>query len=279
MQQEFPNAGVRTSAQLFSFHGDDFPSKPTKSSKFECINTKWFYTQFGDSNGTGGRAQDIIPLQDTEGRVLGGGVSLSGEAATNAGASNMIEGLKTNLLKMQEWMQGNAKQIQSLAEVQSNNQARMDRIESIVEENSKNIEALTKVQSAIEERTRDGAEENTGGQLEALAKEQAAGAEQLRQVLQQMAKVSEDMTHEFKQQRQKGQRQSQGSDAAATTRTPCPHNVRPPPRKIDKLIVGYDYGRKVTAADVRFRGAKKPSAPSSKNIAGKVNSEEKKRSI
>jgi hypothetical protein len=73
VQSEFrgPPVNTRESAQLFSFHGDDFPSRVWKHKRFEELKSKWFFTRLGDADGTGGRWQGIIPLQDEKGRVIG----------------------------------------------------------------------------------------------------------------------------------------------------------------------------------------------------------------
>ena len=73
-------------------------------------------------------------------------------------------------------------------------------------------------------------------QLKTLANGQA----KLREALEQNAKVSADMVTELKKQRH------QNKNQAPEKRAECPHNVHPPPRKIDKPVVGYDYGKSST---------------------------------
>lgn len=276
MQQEFPNEGVRTGAQLFSFKDDNFPSKPAGSSKFDSINTKWFYTQFGDSTGTGGRAQDIIPLQDAEGRILDYGGGSKENTAAGADGSEGKQELGRNLQAMRELMEGNAAQIKSLAEIQINNQHRMEKLESLVEENSKQIKALTEFQSADQDHAQNGTENDVKNQIEALGAQHAKAAEQLRQVLQQLTKASEGMTQELQRQRQKGQVQDQNSTGPAATTVSCSHNVKPPPRKLYKQVIGFDYGPKTAAANAKAGFAKGLPPPSSRDAIPKANGVNKK---
>ncbi|KAF2431739.1 hypothetical protein EJ08DRAFT_696219 [Tothia fuscella] len=62
---------TRESAQLFSFHGEDLPGKMTRNKTFEHLKSKWFYSQLGGAHATGVRGQEIIPIQDERGWVVG----------------------------------------------------------------------------------------------------------------------------------------------------------------------------------------------------------------
>ena len=193
--------------------------------------------------------QDVIPVQDSEGNVLGGG----GGAEKGAGGSGSGggEAMEKMMQKMQELMEGNASQIKTLAETQFKNNKRFERMETLVEENATQIRALSEGDSANREHMKEVMQEHRD-QLKALADGQAASAEWLQQALEQSTKASSEMAKELKRQRQ--QSKSHGGTAAvntttAETRVDCPHDVHPPPRKIDKTIVGYDYGQKfVTGA-------------------------------
>ena len=114
-----------------------------------------------------------------------------------------------------------------------------------MEENAGRIKTLSQGQSDNQEQMKELLKQNQE-QLKTLADGQAASTEKLQEALEQSAKASTDMVKELKKQRQQNRSQ------AATTIVPekeaeCPHNVHPPPRKIDKPVIGYDYGQKSTA--------------------------------
>ena len=223
---------MRSSPQLFSFEGDKFPQKTANDKKFEHLTTKWFYSQIGDSDGTGGRLQDIIPLQALDGRVLTGGSSGS-DSGLGAAFQNALQ-------VMQSLMEGNNSQIRTLIEIQSDNE-RFARMERSVEENAGRIKTLSQGQSDNQDQMKELLKHNQE-QLKTLADGQAASAEKLQEALDKSAKASADMVTEIKKQRH----QNKNQVAAATgseKRIECPHNVRPPPRKIDKPVVGCDYGQ------------------------------------
>ena len=227
---------MRSSPQLFSFGGDKFPQKTANDKKFEHLTTKWFYSQIGDSDGTGGRLQDIIPLQASDGTVLTGGSSGSGSGFGTA--------FQNALQIMQSLMEGNNSQIRTLIDIQSDNNERFARMERSVEENAGRIQTLSQGQSDNQEQMKELLKQNQE-QLKTLADGQAASADKLQKALEQSAKASADMVTELKKQRH--QNKSQAATATGPEkRAECLHNVHPPPRKIDKPVIGYDYGQKST---------------------------------
>ncbi|KAK3725999.1 hypothetical protein LTR37_000147 [Vermiconidia calcicola] len=80
LQTHFPDAS-RPGPQLFSFKTDDLLSKVWKHPAFSHLKSKWMYIAFSDtqSEGLGGAAQGIIPVQDAEGNMLGGTAPASPE--------------------------------------------------------------------------------------------------------------------------------------------------------------------------------------------------------
>ncbi|KAL2043074.1 hypothetical protein N7G274_004134 [Stereocaulon virgatum] len=331
VEQEYPNTGVRTHPQLFSFQGDALPRKTANNKKFEHLTTKWFYCQIGDSDRTDGRMQDIIPAQDGEGNILVGGGG-GGGGIDRAG----MEAMERMMRKIQELMEGNASQIKTLAETQAKNNERSERVDKMIEENSAQIKTLqtqnkeqterinemveenaaqikvlvetqaqnnersSRVEKMIEgnaaqikalaeiepqndknfERVEKLVEENANqiravsegesanwdhmkvlmqeqrDQLKALADGQSASAKSLRDALEQSNKASSEVTKELKRQRQQNKSQvSFESIPPIEDRANCPHDVHPPPRKIDKKIVGYDYGQRKSATGVKEKPA------------------------
>ena len=186
-------------------------------------------------------------MQDASGRVLSGG----GEAAASARAG-ISEDVEKGMQRMQALMEGNAAQIKALVDVQSKTQERMERVERVLEQNSSQIKALTE---ADQEGMR-GLVEQSKQQLQAVADGQAASAEQLQRALEQNAKVSGDMARELKRQRQQGRSESRVEPGTKERGDVCTHNVHPPPRKIDRPIVGYDYGQNPNAGAKESTGNK-----------------------
>ncbi|KXT01226.1 hypothetical protein AC578_3789 [Pseudocercospora eumusae] len=74
VQAHFPDC-TRPGPQLFSFKTTDLLAKAWKHAAFEHLKSKWMYIAFSDtsSHGLGGAAQGIIPVQDAQGNMLGGG--------------------------------------------------------------------------------------------------------------------------------------------------------------------------------------------------------------
>lgn len=262
VQSEYPDAGVRTSPQLFSFNGDKFPYKTANDKKFDHLKTKWFYSQIGDSDGTGGRPQDVIPVQNGKGELLG----IEGAAADAAGGPAPSGAGNEQLERIRELVEANASQIKSLTETQSNDRGRMERMEKMIEENAIQVKALSESQAASQEQMKEIVEQNAAqikalsegqsanheqtknfikqniDQLASLAKGQATTTEHLKQALEQSAKASSDMVKELKKQRQHHQSQT-ANGTVAESRVDCAHNVHPPPRKIEKTVIGYDYAK------------------------------------
>ena len=141
-------------------------------------------------------------------------------------------------------MEGNNSQIRTLIDIQSENNERFARLEQSVEENAGRIKTLSQGQSDNQDQMKELLKQNQE-QLKTLADGQAASAEKLQETLEQSAKASADMFTELKKQRHQNKTQA-ATATRSDKRAQCPHNVHPPPRKIDKQVVGYDYGQKST---------------------------------
>ena len=162
---------------------------------------------------------------------------------------------------MQSLMEGNNSQIRTLIDIQSDNNERFARMERSVEENAGHqIKTLSQGQSSDNQSMQmNELLKQNQEQLKILADGQAASAAKLQEALEQSAKVSADMVTELKKQRHQNKSQAAAAAAAATgpeKRAECPHNVHPPPRKIDKPVIGYDYGQKSTTTEGKTASAK-----------------------
>ena len=139
-------------------------------------------------------------------------------------------------------MEGNNSQIRTLIDIQSENNERFARLEQSVEENAGQIKILSQGRSDSQNQMKELLKQNQK-QLKTLTDGQAASAMKLQEVLEQSAKASADMVTELKKQRNQNKNQA-ASATGYEKRAECPHNVHPPPRKIDKPVVGYAYGQK-----------------------------------
>ena len=242
---------MRHGPQLFSFQGDNFFSKPASSKKFEKLQTKWFYTQFGDATGTQGRAQDIVPFQDWDGQILGGAAAAptkgvdkgkgradaddndessstagvgAGDGGKGLGPGFDMSALVEALHSSQAMLETNNAQIAQLAESQGRDQERMERVERMLEENAKQMASVTRSHVQTQEQNRVLAEQNA------------------------------KLIRELRKQRITPQTQATTTAAAAvpaeqqTQGEGCAHNVHPPPRKLDKHLIGYVYEKEAKEA-------------------------------
>lgn len=143
-----------------------------------------------------------------------------------------VEGLQ----RLQLVMEANGAQIKALAEAQYRSQNRIERIEKMVEENATQIKKLAEAQSTSHKRMKKQMEESRE-QLKPLVDVQAASAEQLRQALEHSANATGNLAKELKHQRQRSEVQD-ATKTAALKESSVSHDVRPPPRKLDTIIVG-----------------------------------------
>ena len=274
IQSEYPDQGTRNGPQLFSFKEDNFPSKPSTNKKFEHLNTKWFYTQFGDATGTGGRHQDVIPLQDWNGQINSGAGSVGsgskrdlgekkeGETDQTQGGKESINVsvLAESLQNTQSILEKNNEQIAQLAKNQARSQERMERMEKLFE---KSRQTLTESHLKSQQQRREYEEENAK-QLEALAKSNLKVQQQNQALSKENAKLLRELQNQRTQQQQPaqtpGNSKTNGQVDQAPSPTQCSHDVHPPPRKIDKQLVGYAYGQD-SPKRVKPKGVKQPDIP------------------
>lgn len=232
------------------------------------MKTQWFYAQFGDATGTGGRTQEIIPLQDYAGRVLSGHGAVSDvdgsrrrkgkEKATSGGDNESsgidLSGLADILHSTQSIIETNNAQIAQLTESQARDQERVERAEKVIEENAQQLRSLTQSHAAAQK------------QIQALA--------------EQNAKLLRELKKQRTQPPKSEPSPAPAVPAAPTSKTPngavsgggpnetkeaCPHDVQPPPRKIDKPLVGYAYDKAKSARmksnALSTGSAKRPAPP------------------
>lgn len=280
METEYPNQGTRHGPQFFSFVGDDFPKKPATNPKFEHLKTKWFYSQFGDASTTGGRTQEIIPLQDWDGRIIRGGEGDEaphkavhqnddkgkGKAIENdeveddedeksdkrqrKGESDHFDfsGLASSLASAASIADTNNAQVSQLAESQyrdqeaiQQQQERMQRVEALVEENAAQLQALAKSHIRAQQQNRELAEQN---------------ARILRELKRQRAQTQtlvEALAGKEGPGRAEGREKEQGEIEGLHV------VVHPPPRKIDRVMVGYAYQLGEDGDAAKSSPAKRPA--------------------
>lgn len=107
VQAHFPGT-TRPGPQLFSFRDPDLLSKAWKHERFAHLKTKWLYISFSDapSDGLGGAAQGIIPVQDAHGNMLGGGSPASPELLGKmGGVKKEAKGVRNEISKLEEWFE------------------------------------------------------------------------------------------------------------------------------------------------------------------------------
>ena len=223
VQEEYPDQGVRNGAQLFSFSGDNFLSKPSTNKRFKHLKTKWMYTQIGDATGTSGRNQQIIPIQDESGNVLGGSMNGGGVEGFDATA------LSRNLEKMQDLMSQTLSQVQKLAEEQAANQARMDDLRALVQENAEQIKALSSSTNSNSKSNADPSSSISMPELQSFLHQTSTQIQSLTTTNRDLATNLENILI---------------TQAPKQNGVPsvCTHNIKPPPRKLDRPVLGYDYG-------------------------------------
>lgn len=135
----------------FSSPGNNLPSKASINKKFDHLNTKELYIQFGDT-GTGGRYQDIIPLQDWDGQVNSGaegvgsgskqdlakGEDVETDQAMGGEGGISMSALAESLQNTEAVIEKNIKQDAQLAQNQAWGQERIERMEKVIEGHAQN---------------------------------------------------------------------------------------------------------------------------------------------
>ena len=229
------------------------------------MKKSWFYSQFGDATGTGGRPQNIIPLQDWDGQTISGAGSVGSGAKQDLGQSKDIEtgqtlgaeggtnasALAERLQNTQAVLEKNNEQIAQLVKNQANGQERMERMERLLE---KNTQTLTESHLKSQEQSRQHEEENAK-QLQALAKSNLKAQQQNQELLKENAKLLRELQNQRTEQQQPPGKSKTNGEVGQ-----CSHDVHPPPRKIDKQLVGYAYGQDPPKR-AKSKGVKQPDTP------------------
>ena len=220
---------------------------------------QWAFSQIGYPDGSYQILHSNIPTRDRDERTLANGFS---ENSTAQLAST--HQLAIQLQETQELLQATALHVGSLAQRQSEAEERMDDIARIVQTNALEIKSLLKSQTVAQDHLTKLAEQNLTqikslsenrnadpelmsdfmrrheAQLRSLVEAQETGFGRLNQALECSNKASNNMLKELKRQQRKNQ--AFPTDGASDEVHPCSHNVHPPPRKLDRVVVGYDYG-------------------------------------
>ena len=188
---------------------------PSTNKKFKHLNTRWFYTQFGDATGTGGRQQDIIPLQDSDGQIRSGagsagsgskqdlGKSKDGETDQTLGGEGGINAsaLEEILQSTQAILEKNNEQIAQLAKNQAQGQERMERMEKVFE---RSMQTLTDSQLKSQLQSRELEEENAK-QLQALVKSNVEVQQQNLEISKENGKLLRELQNQRSQKQQSAQ--------------------------------------------------------------------------
>ncbi|KAK3064380.1 hypothetical protein LTS18_007688 [Coniosporium uncinatum] len=163
VQAQFPEDAVRPAPQLFSFKGDDFPGKAAKNKAFEELKNKWFYTQLGDSTGTGGRSLSLLPAQGYDGTIIArssgppDSAAAEGESAGAGGFQEAGEMLKA-LQSLQGTVEEMAKDVHKVTEAQGKGQEQVGGIVQLLDLQATNQERMRQSldnQAETQERIRE----------------------------------------------------------------------------------------------------------------------------
>ena len=188
----------------------------------------------GDATGTGGRPQELIPLQDESGNILSGAGGGGTSSGSKTGGLDVSE-LSKSLEQMQKIMEQNAAQVQTLA------QSRMDKLQEILEENASQIRKLLEHGSATNKHVQELQDQNVSQLKELTSISSTISTE-----------ISSQLSTKFDSLIEASQKREMQSD----TSSPCTHNVRPPPRKLDRKVVGYEYGQQRISSSTQSTSAK-----------------------
>ena len=228
------------------------------------MKTQWFYAQFGDATGTGGRPQEILPAQDYTGRFIGGGGSggdsvdvpskggkgksraSNDDDEPNGNGSGSGGGFDMNALaeclqSTQAMLESNNAQIAQLTESQAREQERVSRAESILQETANQLQTVTRSHAASQKQNQELAEQNLK-LIKELRKSRNVMMTTGQQQQQQQQEQQKQPQPEKQVQQPTDTTQPQMSQSEMQAKAEaCAHNVHPPPRKIDKQLIGYAY--------------------------------------
>ncbi len=145
-------------------------------------------------------------------------------------AANTIDNTSQHL---QETLAEISSQIASLADAQSRTEDHLLRTETLCQETASQINLLIQNQTHLLQHFQK-LEANHNSHLQSLEETQATHTEQLQQMLASNTDAVNDLGGKIDEWRISHDELGSGVG--------CGHNVHPPPRKIDRPVVGYDYG-------------------------------------
>lgn len=157
----------------------------------------------------------------------------------------LVESQIASQKKMDEMMEQNATQVRKLTE---DYDAIIKRMESALEKNTTQIKELAENQKCIQQQQAEPAppsQTNDNGAItKALQSAIDQNASQIKQVSEGQGKLIaafDDMLKEFKRQSKQQIIQPPPAPPSSSGASCQVHNVHPPPRKIARTVVGYDY--------------------------------------
>lgn len=157
----------------------------------------------------------------------------------------LVESQIASQKKMDEMMEQNATQVRKLTE---DYDAIIKRMESALEKNTTQIKELAENQTRIQQQQAEPAPPSktngNGAITQTLQSAIDQNASQIKQVSEGQGKLIAafgDMLKEFKQQSKQQIIQPPPAPPSSSGASCQVHNVHPPPRKIGRTVVGYDY--------------------------------------
>ncbi|KAM3424868.1 hypothetical protein BST61_g6845 [Cercospora zeina] len=178
VQANFPGVS-RPSPQLFTLNDPDMLSRTWKHPAFEHLRSRWMHIALSDrvSNGLGGAAQGITPLQDAQGNMLGGSApssppprqqSIRHRQEQDSQPGDIDSRLERVTHMMERSTESIDKLVQSQADSQHHGQGYFDtsllavhfgKMTDLLASNVENIESMSKKQFEHEQRLTDALEE------------------------------------------------------------------------------------------------------------------------
>jgi uncharacterized coiled-coil protein SlyX len=220
---------VRESAQLFSFKGDDVPGHVWRHKAFDGIKTKWFYTQIGDATGTTGRAQSILPIMAADGALVSGVPPREETAVATTAAENRISETPNKILRFEDDLAG------------SKSKFDFDRLEANLTRITQLLESTATKNAELEQRSATQAQ--TIDKLTSALRQSAEQIQMQSESQRRLIEVCEELQKAAKDREEQWERMST-LGSTASVMSVCGHDVRRPPRKVGRKIIGYVYGDK-----------------------------------
>ena len=170
--------------------------------------------------------------------------------------SALLEALKST----QAAAEKNTEQIAQLAQNQEKSQERLHTLEKLVEGNVQQIKALTDAQTKSQEQSQQAAKQNQE-QIQVLIDSSNVAQQYSKALTEENAKILRELQKQFAEQRKQqnaAPARANGQANGVNGQLGCGHNVHPPPRKLDKHLVGFAYGEDPPKRRRKGPGAKRP---------------------